>query len=115
MAKPHEDRGVTPGRGAPTRTQKIRTSSQHAIGLCVGLSLTVLAGQVLSQPAPQTTAEQEQRRADERERTQRGVANGILKGDNPGGGGVQFYISMDKSKLPSNNESLKKTTHQRKK
>lgn len=33
---------------------------------------------------------------------QASVANGILKGDNPGGGGVQFYIPLDKCKLPSN-------------
>ena len=32
---------------------------------------------------------------------QASVANGILKGDNPGGGGVQFYIPLEKGRLPS--------------
>ena len=31
---------------------------------------------------------------------QASVANGILLGSNPGGGGVQFYIPMSKDDLP---------------
>ncbi|WP_144244158.1 hypothetical protein [Nitrincola sp. A-D6] len=35
-------------------------------------------------------------------RLQGSVANGIMLGDNPGGGGVQFYIPIDRDKLPLN-------------
>ncbi len=66
MAKPHDDWGVSPG-AVQARTSKSAkpTSSLHT--LCAGLATAVITCTVFAQPAPQTSAEQEQRRAQERE------------------------------------------------
>ncbi|MCY1162828.1 Filamentous hemagglutinin transporter protein FhaC [compost metagenome] len=70
MAKPHEDLGVLPGV-VRTRTQNSgssRKTHSNVLKLGVGLAVFLLAGQAMAQPAPQTSAEQEQRRAQERDR-----------------------------------------------
>ncbi len=67
MAKPHDDLGVSLGE-VPARTNNSVQSKPGAWKLCVGLAFAILAGHVLAQPTPLSSAEQEQRRAQERER-----------------------------------------------
>ena len=71
MATPHESRALIPGRCAPARTLKIRSLRPHTISVCLGLAMAVLTGQSMSQPAPQSSSSQEQRRAEARDRVQR--------------------------------------------
>jgi hemolysin activation/secretion protein len=52
----------------PARTKKFVKPASGARKICVGVAVAMLAGHVWAQPAPQTSAEQEQRRAQERER-----------------------------------------------
>jgi hypothetical protein len=66
LAKPHDDLGVSLGV-APTRAKQFAKPVNRVCEVCVGVAMAVLAGHVLAQPAPQTSAEQEQRRAQERE------------------------------------------------
>lgn len=71
MPKPHEDRVVKSDQCAPARTPKIHSSRANAINVCMGLVMAVFSGQTLSQPVLRTSVVQEQRRAEERERSQR--------------------------------------------
>lgn len=66
MAKPHDDLGVSLG-AVPARTKKSAKPANRARKVCVGVAVAMLAGHVWAQPAPLTSAEQEQRRAQERE------------------------------------------------
>lgn len=67
MAKPHDDLGVSLGR-VPACTKTSVKQKTGALRLCVGLAIAALAGHAMAQPAPSTSAEQEQRRAEERDR-----------------------------------------------
>jgi hemolysin activation/secretion protein len=67
LAKPHDDLGVSL-EGAPQRAKKSVKPYSGARKVCVGVAVAMLASHVWAQPAPQTSAEQEQRRAQERER-----------------------------------------------
>jgi len=67
LAKPHEDLGLSL-EAVPQRTKKSVKPHGGARKICVGIAVAMLAGHVWAQPAPQTSAEQEQRRAQERER-----------------------------------------------
>lgn len=80
MAKPFKagfGNTGNPGQNARPRPPAIRSPNTHehaftyAIGVCVGLAVLVSTGRALAQPAPQSSALQEQRRAEERERAQR--------------------------------------------
>jgi hemolysin activation/secretion protein len=67
LAKPHDDLGVSLG-AVPACTQKSAKPTTSLRKLCVGLVTAVIVCNVVAQPAPQTSAEQEQRRAQERDR-----------------------------------------------
>jgi hemolysin activation/secretion protein len=67
LAKPHEDLGLSLEE-VPERTKKSVKPHGGARKICVGMAVAVLAGHVWAQPAPLSSAEQEQRRAQERER-----------------------------------------------
>lgn len=67
MAKPHDDLGRSL-EAVPERTKKSVKTHRGARKLTAGMAMAVLAGHVWAQPAPQTSADQEQRRAQERER-----------------------------------------------
>jgi len=67
LAQPHDDLGVSLGT-VPACTQKSVKTVTGLQKLCFGAAVALLAVHVLAQPAPQSSAEQEQRRAQERER-----------------------------------------------
>jgi uncharacterized protein HemX len=70
LAKPHDDLGVSL-RGVQACTTTSATQTTGALRLCAGLVFALawaLAGHAMAQPAPLTSAEQEQRRAEERDR-----------------------------------------------
>lgn len=70
MAKPHDDLGVSLG-AVPACTPKFAKPTASLRKLCVGLATAVIVCNVFAQPAPQSSAEQEQRRAEERDRLMR--------------------------------------------
>ena len=67
MAKPHDDLGRSL-KAVPQRTKQSVKTHNGARKLCAGLAMAVLAGHAWAQPAPLSSADQEQRRAQERER-----------------------------------------------
>jgi hemolysin activation/secretion protein len=69
MAKPHERNPcVQPGMAHACASKK-NSLRRGTLGLTIGLALAGLVGnRAIAQPAPQTSAEQEQRRAEERDR-----------------------------------------------
>jgi len=67
LAKPHDDLGRSL-KAVPQRTKQSVKTHNGARKLCAGLAMAVLAGHAWAQPAPLSSADQEQRRAQERER-----------------------------------------------
>jgi len=71
LAKPHEDLGPSPKQVRQRTKQSVTKFHGGTRNLCAAVAMAVLAGHVWAQPAPLSSADQEQRRAQERERVLR--------------------------------------------